>query len=120
VAVKRDGLTHRHRQALATKDHIAWRTAATLDIDRHHDDALAGPDPARGLRLAAGLQRRQYGEAARTDEDIAAGVRLIQANRERAFRRHLRAGVADGVDTYRTPGRYEEWLAGSLTTQLLS
>lgn len=198
--MQRDGLTHRQRQALATKEQIAaaarrlfaergyvattiaaiaetadipaptiysafggkaailkdiaWRTAATLDIDRHHDDALAEPDPARGLRLAAALQRRQfdlmydvitiYGEAARTDEDIAADVALIQANRERAFRRHLRAiaghlrvGVAEGVDIYlalvlpeiyRTlvhergwsPDRYETWLADSLTTQLLS
>ncbi|HEV7652015.1 MAG TPA: hypothetical protein VGP26_27995 [Actinophytocola sp.] len=84
-----------------------------------------------------------YAEAARTDPDIAADVRLIEANRQRAFRRHLRAiagrlrvGVGEGLDVYlalvlpeiyRTlvhergwsPDRYETWLADSLTAQLL-
>jgi AcrR family transcriptional regulator len=39
---------------------IAWGAAATLDIDSSHEDALAEPDPRRGLRLAARIQRRQF------------------------------------------------------------
>jgi AcrR family transcriptional regulator len=100
---------------------IAWRAVATLDVDRHHEEALAEPDPARGLRLAATLQRRQfeimydviaiYQEAARTDPDIAEDLRRILDNRERAFRRHLGAIAArlpaeltvdDGVAIYLT------------------
>jgi hypothetical protein len=38
---------------------IAWGVAATLDLDRSHEQALAHPDPAQGLRLAAAIQRRQ-------------------------------------------------------------
>jgi AcrR family transcriptional regulator len=100
---------------------IAWGAAATLDIDSSHEDALAEPDPRRGLRLAARIQRRQfevmydviaiYQEAARTDPDIARDARMITENRERAFRRHVEAvaahlasgvSVADGVDVYVT------------------
>jgi AcrR family transcriptional regulator len=100
---------------------IAWGTTATLDIDRSHAEALAEPDPAQGLRLAARIQRRQYEvmydvidiyqEAARTDPDIAQDVQTIMANRERAFRHHIEAiaahlapgvNVDDGVDIYLT------------------
>jgi AcrR family transcriptional regulator len=134
---------------------IAWGVAATLDVDRSHDEAIAQPDPAKGLRLAANIQRRQfelmydviaiYQEAARTDPDIATDLELIMANRERAFRRHLKAikaHLASGItvddavtiylalvlpEIYRTLvlerrwtiDRYETWLAGSLTHQLL-
>jgi AcrR family transcriptional regulator len=98
---------------------IAWRAVSMLDVDRSHQEAIAQPDPAHGLRLAAALQRRQfelmydviaiYQEAARIDPDIADDLRRILANRERAFRRHveaiaahLRPGVvvSDGVDIY--------------------
>ena len=86
-----------------------------------------------------------YQEAARTDPEIARDTQTIAANRERAFRRHLDAIAAhlapgvtvdDGVDVYLalvlpevyrtfviergwTADRYENWLAGALTTQLL-
>jgi AcrR family transcriptional regulator len=100
---------------------IAWGVTSTLDVDRSHDAALAEPDPARGLRLAANIQRRQfehmydviviYAEAARTDPDIARDLQTIMANRERAFRRHAEAiaahlapgvTVRDAVDIYIT------------------
>lgn len=162
---KRDGPTHRQRQALATKDqiaraarglfaergyvpttiaaiaetadipaptiysafggkatilqHLAHLVVAELEVDRVHDDAIAHPDPAAGLRMAAGLQRRQfelmydviaiYQEAARVDPDIARAQQVILANRERAFRRHLtaiarqltpRVTVEQAVDIY--------------------
>lgn len=83
---------------------IAWGAASTLDVDRSHDAALAEPDPARGLRLAANIQARQYermydvvaiyAEAARTDPAIANDLQTIMANRERAFQRHIEA-IAD-------------------------
>jgi AcrR family transcriptional regulator len=154
MSVKGEGLTHRQRQALATKEQIAgaarslfaehgyvtttfaaiataadipaptiysafgtkatilkeiaWKSAAALDVDRTHDEAIADPDPARGLSMAAALQRRQYEamydviaiyqEAARTDDAIAADLAHILANRERAFRRHLEA-IADQLTT---------------------
>lgn len=98
---------------------IAWGAVATLDVDRSHDEAIAQPDPAQGLRLAANVQRRQfelmydviaiYQEAARTDPDIAEDTRRIAANRERGFRRHVESiaehlapgvSVDDGVDRY--------------------
>jgi AcrR family transcriptional regulator len=81
--------------------HIARLVVTELDADRVHEDAIANPDPAAGLRRAAGLQRRQfelmydviavYQEAARVDADIARAQQVILANRERAFRRHLTA-----------------------------
>jgi AcrR family transcriptional regulator len=98
---------------------IAWSVVSTLDVDRSHEEALAQPDPARGLRLAANIQRRQfelmydviaiYQEAARTDPDIATDLQRILGNRERAFRRHIEAIAAhlapgitidSGVDIY--------------------
>jgi AcrR family transcriptional regulator len=98
---------------------VAWGAVATLDVDRSHDEALAQPDPAKGLRLAANIQRRQfelmydviaiYQEAARTDPDIATDLQRIMSNRERAFRRHVEAIAAHlapgitvdaGVDIY--------------------
>ena len=98
---------------------IAWTTASALDIDAAHESALADPDPAAGLRQAAGIQRRQYEvmydviaiyqEAARTDPLIAADLTSIASNRERAFHRHLsaitarlRSGVSvdEGLDRY--------------------
>jgi len=101
--------------------HIAWDAVATLDIDRSHAEALAQPDPAQGLRLAANIQRRQfelmydviaiYQEAARTDPDIAQALQTIMANRERAFHHHIETIAAhlapgvtvnDGVDIYLT------------------
>lgn len=165
MVVKKEGPTHRQRQALATREqiaaaaralfaehgyvattiaaiaqaadipaptiysafgtkanilqHIAWRAVATLDVDQHHEQALACPDVAQGLRQAASIQRRQfeimydviaiYQEAARTDPDIAADLTRILANRERAFRRHIHAiarhlapglSVDDGVAIY--------------------
>ena len=165
MAAKRDGPTHRQRQAQATKDqiaraarglfaergyvpttiaaiaetadipaptiysafggkatilqHLAHLVVAELEVDRVHDNAIAHPDPAAGLRIAAGLQRRQfevmydviaiYQEAARVDADIARAQQVILANRERAFRRHLtaiarhltpRVTVEQAVDTY--------------------
>jgi AcrR family transcriptional regulator len=100
---------------------VAWSVVSALDVDRSHDAALAEPDPARGLRLAANIQRRQYelmydvvavyAEAARTDPDIAADLQTIMANRERAFRRHIEAiaahlapgvSVGDALDIYLT------------------
>lgn len=100
---------------------IAWRAVATLDVDRHHEEALACPDVAQGLRQAASIQRRQfeimydviaiYQEAARTDLDIAADLTRILANRERAFRRHITAiaqhlapglSIDNGVGIYLT------------------
>lgn len=100
---------------------IAWDAVSTLEVDRSHDAALAEPDPARGLRLAANIQRRQYEhmydvvaiyqEAARIDPDIAGDLETIMANRERAFRRHIEAiaarlapGVSDSdaLDIYLT------------------
>ncbi|HVW42796.1 MAG TPA: TetR family transcriptional regulator [Amycolatopsis sp.] len=199
MVVKREGPTHRQRQAMATKEQIAsaarslfaaqgyvrttiaaiaeaadipaptiysafgskaailkaiaWGVAGSLDVDRAHEEALARPDPRDGLRLAANIQRRQFEQmydvidiyqgAARTDPDIAADLHRIQANRERAFRRHLDAiasrlvvSVSDGVDIYLTlvlpevyrslvlergwtADRYETWLAANLTHQLL-
>ena len=202
MVVKKEGPTHRQRQALVTKAQIAsaaralfaaqgyvgttiaaiaeaadipaptiysafgnkaailqaiaWGVAETLDIDRAHDDALAQPEPREGLRMAAHIQRRQfeqmydvidiYQEAARTDPDIAQNTRVIMANRERAFRRHIEAiaahlapgvSIDDGVDVYITlvlpevyrtlviergwtADRYENWLVEALTAQLLS
>jgi AcrR family transcriptional regulator len=96
---------------------IAWDVAATLDIDAGHDEAIAQPDPADGLRLAARIQRRQfelmydviaiYQEAARTDPDIAADLQIIMTNRERAFRRHVESiagrlgpAIDEAVDRY--------------------
>jgi AcrR family transcriptional regulator len=167
VIVKREGPSHRQRQAMATKQQIAsaarglfathgyagtaitaiaaaadipaptiysafgtkarilraiaWGVTSTLDVDRSHDAALAEPDPAQGLRLAANIQRRQfehmydviaiYAEAARTDPDIAQDLQTIMANRERAFRRHVEAiaahlapgvSVSDALDIYIT------------------
>jgi AcrR family transcriptional regulator len=87
-----------------------------------------------------------YQEAARTDPDIAASLQVIMGNRERAFRRHLETisghlapgltvGDATGIylalvlpEIYRTlvvergwpADRYEAWLAGSFTQQLLA
>jgi AcrR family transcriptional regulator len=100
---------------------IAWGVTATLDIDVSHEEAIAQPDPADGLRLAARIQRRQYElmydvvaiyqEAARTDPDIAGDLHTIMANRERAFRRHIESiaehlgpgvTVDQGVDRYLT------------------
>ena len=100
---------------------IARGVVSTLDVDRSYDAALAEPDPARGLQLAANLQRRQYelmydvvaiyAEAARTDPDIAHDLQTIMANRERGFRRHMEAiaahlapgvSVSDAVDIYLT------------------
>ena len=81
--------------------HLAHLVVGELEVDRVHDDAIAHPDPAAGLRMAAGLQRRQfevmydviaiYQEAARVDTEIARAQQVILANRERAFRRHLTA-----------------------------
>lgn len=167
MVVKREGPSHRQRQAMATKQQIAsaarglfathgyagtaitaiaaaadipaptiysafgtkarilraiaWGVTSTLDVDRSHDAALAEPDPAQGLRLAANIQRRQfehmydviaiYAEAARTDPDIAQDLQTIMANRERAFRRHVEAiaahlapgvSVSDALDIYIT------------------
>ena len=167
VVVKREGPTHRQRQALATRQQIAasaralfaergyvattitaiaeaadipaptiysafgtkakilqdiaGRAVATLDVDRHHAEALADPDPRQGLRLAATIQRRQfevmydviavYQEATRTDPDIGAALAVIMANRERAFRTHIEAiaahlapsvSVNDATDLYLT------------------
>lgn len=165
MVVKREGLSHRQRQAMATKQQIAsaarglfaangyagttitaiaaaagipaptiysafgtkarilqaiaWGVTSTLDVDRSHDAALAEPDPARGLRLAANIQRRQfehmydviaiYAEAARTDPDIAQDLQRIMANRERAFRRHVEAiaaHLAPGVSVSDAVGIY--------------
>jgi AcrR family transcriptional regulator len=91
--------------AMGTKakilEDIAWQLAATMDIDRHHEAARHHPDPAQGLRMAIGIQRRQYElmydvidvyqQAARTDPDIARSAQVVLANRERAFRQHLEA-----------------------------
>jgi AcrR family transcriptional regulator len=167
VAVKREGPSHRQRQALATKEQIAAagralfaergyvattitaiaeaadipvptiysafgnkaailkditrRVIATLDVTRQHEHARADPDPAQGLRRAAGLQREQFEamydvmtvtlEAVRTDPEIADDLHRIMASRERAFRRHIELLAAhlapgmtvdDGVDVYIT------------------
>jgi len=135
---------------------IAHRVVAHLEVDRHHEDAMHNPDPAAGLRVAAALQRRQfeimydvlatYQEAARVDPQIDRAQRIVLANRERAFRRHLtaissrltpRVTVDQAVDIYValvlpeiyrtlviergwTPDRYETWLGDSLIDQLLT
>jgi AcrR family transcriptional regulator len=39
---------------------IAWRCVSTLDVDRQHEAARTDPDPAAGLRLAVNIQRRQF------------------------------------------------------------
>ena len=132
---------------------IAWRCVSTLDVDRQHELARTDPDPARGLRLAANIQRRQYEimydvidiyqEAARTDPVIATAAARILGNRERSFRihlesirPHLQSTVDDALavyltlvlpEVYRTLvlergwsiDRYEEWLATTLTRDLL-
>lgn len=167
MAVKKEGPSHRQRQALATKEQIAAaaralfaergyvatpitaiaeaadipvptiysafgnkaailkdvtrRAVASLDTFRQHEDARADPDPARGLRRAARLQREQFEamydvmtvtlEAVRTDPEIAEMLRQIMASRERGFRRHIEAiaphlapgtTVEDGLDVYIT------------------
>jgi AcrR family transcriptional regulator len=107
-------------KAAILKD-ITQRVVATLDVKHQHEQALADPDPARGLRRAAGLQREQFEamydvmtvtlEAVRTDPEIAEMLRQIMASRERGFRRHIDAiaphlapgmTVDDGVDVYLT------------------
>lgn len=80
---------------------VAWRVAATMDIDAQHERARQHPDPTNGLRMAAKIQRRQYEEmydvisayqeAARTEPDLARSMSLIERNRENAFRRHIQA-----------------------------
>jgi AcrR family transcriptional regulator len=134
--------------------HIAWQVAGTLNIDEQHETALTQPDPVGGLRIAATIQRRQYEamydviavyqEAARVDPDIEADVRLIQTNRERAFRRHIEEiaehlgpTIDEAVDIYLvlvlpeayrtlvtergwTADRYEKWLSEALIGQLLT
>ncbi|NUR61689.1 MAG: TetR/AcrR family transcriptional regulator [Catenulispora sp.] len=150
MAVKREGPTHRERQALATKQQIAEagrrlfaergyvattitaiseaadipvptiysafgskaailndiirRAVVPLDVNRQHELAMADPDPVRGLRRLATLQREQFEamydvmtvtyEAIRIDPEIAARLKEIMASRERAFRRHIEA-IAD-------------------------
>jgi AcrR family transcriptional regulator len=172
------GVTHRQRQALATKSQVAaaarklfaeqgyvattiaaiaaeadipaptiysaFRTksgilswisddaVSTLDVDQVHKAALAHPDPATGLRMAAGLQRRQYEimldvvllhlEAARTDAEIAAINERVLGDRERAVRAHLEAiasslqgSVDDALDIYLAlvqPEVYRSLVAG--------
>lgn len=147
MVVKREGPTHRQRQALATKEQIGaaaralfadrgyvattitaiaeaadipvqtiysafgskaailkdvtQRAVAALDTFQQHDEARADPDPARGLRRVAGLQRAQFEamydvitvtlEAVRTDPEIAEQFRRIMASREQAFRHHIEA-----------------------------
>lgn len=100
---------------------IAADIVGSMDVARRHDEALARPDPAEGLRLVAAIQREQYElmydviavyqEAARTDAEIARSLDVIMRNRERGFRRHidsiadhLAAGltVDDGVVLYLT------------------
>jgi AcrR family transcriptional regulator len=104
--------------AFRTKGAILWQIAqdavATLDVNE-----VPHPDPAAGLRMAAGLQRRQYEimldvvlmqtEAARTDPEIAELNARVLGNRERAFRAHLaaiaphlRGNVDDALDVYLT------------------
>ncbi|NUP47819.1 MAG: TetR/AcrR family transcriptional regulator [Catenulispora sp.] len=147
MAVKREGPTHRQRQALATKEQIAAagralfaergyvattitaiseaadipvptiysafgnkaailkdivrRAVAPLDVKAQHEQAMADPDPERGLRRAAQMQREQFEamydvmmvtlEAVRTDPEIAAMLAEIMASRERDFRKHVEA-----------------------------
>jgi AcrR family transcriptional regulator len=98
---------------------IAQEAVSTLDVDEVHDAARAHADPAAGLRMAAGLQRRQYEimldvallqlEAVRADPEIAAITERVLGNRERAFRVHLeaissvlRGSVDDALDIYIT------------------
>lgn len=167
MVVKREGPSHRQRQALATKQQIAaagrtlfaergyvattitaiseaadipvptiysafgnkaailkditQRAAAALDVKAQYEQAVADPDPARGLRRAAQMQREQFEamydvmivtmEAIRTDPDIAEMLREIMASRERSFRRHLETiaphlapemTVDEGLDVYIT------------------
>ena len=107
-------------KAAILKD-ITRRAIASLDTFRRHDEARADPDPARGLRRAARLQREQFEamydvmtatlEAVRTDPEIAEMLRQIMASRERGFRSHLEAiaphlapgmSVDDALDVYIT------------------
>jgi AcrR family transcriptional regulator len=90
---------------------IAMEAVATIDVDQRHTEAAAQADPAKGLRLAAALQRDQfevmydvisvYQEAARTDPEVQAAMERILSNRRHAFRRHLEAiapNLASGVN----------------------
>lgn len=107
-------------KAAILKD-VTQRAVAVLDVSRRHEEARDDPDPARGLRRAAGLQREQFEamydviavtlEAVRTDAEIADQLVRIMASRERGFRRHIEAIAAhlapgttvdDGVDIYLT------------------
>jgi AcrR family transcriptional regulator len=80
---------------------LAGRVIGTIDPMGQHDEAMAHPDPAAGLRINARVQRQQYElmydvisvyqQAALTDPEVAAAAGSILDNRERAFRRHLTA-----------------------------
>ncbi|WP_194909294.1 TetR/AcrR family transcriptional regulator [Catenulispora rubra] len=107
-------------KAAILKD-ILKRVVATLNVSRQHEQARDDPDPARGLRRLAGLQREQFEamydvmtvttEAVRVDPEIAEELRRIMASRERGFRRHIEAiaphlapgtTVDDALDVYIT------------------
>jgi AcrR family transcriptional regulator len=110
---------------------ITHEAMSTLDVDEVHEAAMAHADPAAGLRMAAGLQRRQYEimldvtlihlEAARADPEIAEVTARILGNRERAYRTHLeaiaaplRGSVDDALDVYITllqPENYRSLVA---------
>jgi AcrR family transcriptional regulator len=89
------------------------------DTQRQHDQALAQPDPARRLRMAAHWHRQQmelgsdviaiYEEAARTDPAMEEEWRRVRAGRDRAIGRliaslkgHLKPGLSQraAVDIY--------------------
>ncbi len=84
-------------------DEIAQGVLQVLLVDEAHAEAMADPDPARGLRAAARLQRRQYElmydvvtaylEGSRTDPEIARATVQILTNREQAYHRHLESIV---------------------------
>jgi AcrR family transcriptional regulator len=107
-------------KAAILKD-ITERVIAALDVKVQYEQAVADPDPARGLRRAAQMQREQFEamydvmtvtmEAVRTDPEIAEMLRQIMASRQRAFHRHIDAIAAhlapgmtvdEGLDIYIT------------------
>jgi AcrR family transcriptional regulator len=109
------------RTKAAILKEIAWKAVSQIDVDRLHEEALAEPDPVEALRIAAGIQCRQYEvmydviavyqEAARTDAEIANDLARIMANRERGFRKQVQAiaahlppgmSVDDGLAIYQT------------------
>ncbi|OHV30301.1 hypothetical protein BBK14_16615 [Parafrankia soli] len=83
---------------------IAWGVTATLDVDASHEEAIARPDPAQGLRLAAHLAPGVSGGGG---GDIYVALVLPEIYRTLVLERRW------------TVDQYETWLADTLIHQLL-